>query len=152
MPSIEQDNRTLIHDDILPRLQKLEEGQTEIVKDMERIFKEMEKTNNQMRAMELSNNDIKQTVVGYGQTHSLLLTKSMESQVETIRSISSVFQEVKSAKEQTSQVKEKIEGNIQVARLGTKEKVIVAIVGLLTAPSALAGLGKAGSFIINFFK
>ena len=152
MPSIEQDNRTLIHDDILPRLQKLEEGQTEIVKDMERIFKEMEKTNNQMRAMELSNNEIKQTVVGYGQTHSLLLTKSMESQVETIRSISSVFQEVKSAKEQTSQVKEKIEGNIQVARLGTKEKVIVAIVGLLTAPSALAGLGKAGSFIINFFK
>ena len=112
----------------------------------------MEKTNNQMRAMELSNNEIKQTVVGYGQTHSLLLTKSMESQVETIRSISSVFQEVKSAKEQTSQVKEKIEGNIQVARLGTKEKVIVAIVGLLTAPSALAGLGKAGSFIINFFK
>ena len=147
MPSIEQDNRTLIHDDILPRLQKLEEGQTEIVKDMERIFKEMEKTNNQMRAMELSNNEIKQTVVGYGQTHSLLLTKSMESQVETIRNISSVFQEVQRTKEQTSQVKEKIDGNVQVAKLGMKEKVIV---GLLATPGLIAGLKSAWSFIINF--
>ena len=128
MPSSEEPH-AIIHEHILPRMETIEKNQEELRQSYISMENRMDTITNQMKAMELSNNDLKQTVVGYGQSHSMLLTKSMESQLETVKSLSSVFAEVKSAKEQTSQVKEKIEAEKVVAKLGMKEKVYVALAG-----------------------
>ena len=135
------------YEEILSRIQKLEDGQesleqfkAEMIHDMAKLFKELEGTNGQMRALEIANNDIKQTVVGYGQTHSMLLTKAMESIVAINSQSGQIVREVQTTKD-------KIDGNVQVAKLGMKEKVIV---GLLATPGLIAGLKSAWSFIINF--
>lgn len=137
--SVEHENKIVIHEEILPRIQKLEEGQEDFRQFKAEVTNEMERMYNQMRAMELSNNDIKQTVVGYGQTHSMLLTKAMESIVSINSTNGQIVREVQTTKD-------KIDGNVQVAKLGMKEKVIV---GLLATPGILAGVEKAWGFIIN---
>ena len=140
MPSVEHENKAIIHEEILPRIAKLEEGQEDFRQFKAEMTNELEKMNNQMRAMELSNNDIKQTVVGYGQTHSMLLTKAMESIVAINSQSGQIVREVQTTKD-------KIDGNVQVAKLGMKEKVIV---GLLATPGLIAGLKSVWGFIIDF--
>ena len=143
MPSSEEPH-VIIHEHIIPRMETIERNQEELRQSYIAMQNQMDTVTNQMKAMELSNNEIKQTVVAYGQTHSMLLTKSMESQIETVKSLSSVFHEVQSAKEETSQVKEKIEAEKVVAKLNIGEKIFVAAVG---SPGILLGL----QYIINKF-
>ena len=144
MPSPDEPH-AIIHEKILPRMDLIEKKQEQLHQSYIAMENRMDTITNQMKAMELSNNDLKQTVVGYGQSHSMLLTKSMESQIETVKSLSSVFQEVKSAKEQTSQVKEKIEAEKVVAKLSVWEKIFVAVIG---SPGILLGL----EYIVSKFK
>jgi len=137
MPSSEKDSHAIIHEHIIPRVERIEKNQEELQQSYSSMQNQMDMMTNQMKAMELSNNDLKQTVVGYGQSHSMLLTKSMESQIETVKSLSSVFHEVQSAKEQTSQVKEKIDAEKLVAKLSTREKIFVT---LASSPGVLLGI------------
>lgn len=144
MPSSEKDSHAIIHEHIIPRVEKIEKTQEELQQALGGLQNQMDMMVTQVKSMEisnqemkLSNNDLKQTVVGYGQAHSMLLAKSMESQVEVIKNISTVFSEVKSAKEQTNQVKEKIETEKLVAKLSNREKIFVA---MASSPGVLLGI------------
>lgn len=146
MSSLELENRQTIHEDILPRIKLLEDEQKAINIEMKAFA-------NQMKAMELSNNDIKQTVVGYGQTHSMLLTKAMESMVSINSQNAQIVREVQTTKDkvdgQTKQIEKQSESEFKLANLGAKEKVILAV---LTIPGLFSYIPKAYTFIINLFK
>ena len=143
MPSSEEPHAII--EKIIPRMEEIEKNQEILRQSYLSLENRMDAVTNQMKAMELSNNDIKNTVVGYGQTHSMLIKTAMDSLVQINASNTQIVREVQTTKD-------KIEGNVQVARLGTKEKVLVSVVGLISAPSMIAGLGKAGSFVIDFLK
>ena len=143
MPSSDEPH-VIIKEHIIPRMESIERSQEELRQTYTAMQNQMDAVTNQMKAMELSNNDIKNTVVGYGQTHSMLIKTAMDSLVQINASNTQIVREVQTTKD-------KIEGNVQVAKLGTKEKVIVSLVGLISAPSVLLGLGKAGGFIIDMF-
>lgn len=146
MSSLELENRQTIHEDILPRIKLLEDEQKAINIEMKAFA-------NQMKAMELSNNDIKQTVVGYGQTHSMLLTKAMESMVSINSQNAQIVREVQTTKDkvdgQTKQIEKQNDGDVKVAKWGMFEKVLVAA---LAIPGLFSFVPKAYAFIINLFK
>lgn len=145
MSSVELENRAIIHEDILPRLQMLEDEQKTIMIRMEALT-------NQMKAMELSNNDIKQTVVGYGQTHSMLLKSAMDSMVQINNQNAQIVREVQTTKDKVlggiQESRDQSDGDLKIARLGMKEKVILAVL----ATPGLLGLPKAFTYIIDLLK
>lgn len=145
MSSVELENREIIHDNILPRLELLEQEQKAIKLEMGVLA-------NQMKAVELSNNDIKQTVVGYGQTHSMLLKSAMDSMVQINNQNAQIVREVQTTKDKVmggiQKSRDQSDGSLKLARLGMKEKVILAVI----ATPGLLGLPKAFTFIIDLFK
>ena len=147
MSSVELENKQVIHENILPRLKLLEDEQKAIGIKIEALT-------NQMKAMELSNNDIKQTVVGYGQTHSMLIKSAMDSLVQINAQNAQIVREVQTTKDRVvgeiQQTQEKSEGEVKIAKLGMKEKVIVAV--LAAAGACLPYIPKAYTFIIELLK
>ena len=142
MSSLELENRQVIHEEIIPRIERLEEGQKEITIQMGALT-------NQMKAMELSNNDIKQTVTGFGQTHSMLLKSAMDSLVQINSQNAQIVREVQTTKDKVVGEIQQSESEVKIAKLGTKEKVIVAA---LATPGIFTFIPKASDFIINIFK
>lgn len=153
MSSVEMENKKTINENIIPRIEILEREQQAITAQMGILA-------NQMKAIELSNNDVKQTVVGYGQTHSMLLKSAMDSMVQINAQNAQIVREVQTTTKEVQTTKAKVDGQIQqtklqnegevtVAKLGAREKTLVAV---LAIPGFFSFVPKAYTFIIDLFK
>lgn len=146
MSSLELENRQIIHEDIIPRIKLLEDEQKVILTQIGVLA-------NQMKALELSNNDVKQTVVGFGQTHSMLLTKAMESIVTINTAQTQLTREVQTTKEKVvgeiQQTQSKADSEVAVARLSMKEKIFIAVIA---TPTIFTHIPTAYTFIKDMFE